>query len=483
MNTLSDFLKNGAGNPPEKSLVIVGVNPIIEEMTANPELFYDMLVCSENNTPAQLKITIIYEGDDENFNQSLFYDKKRSKYKVEFDNLQTLKKILIGGKGKSKKASGFVESILDCFPKTGDNANKIENAKSRLKLFENNRGHKANIILIDDVIWYSITTLDTPTLDMYRKITLESDPALYKQLSDYIDNLLNVNEITGEIEGNIFLSQAQDGDELIQLYDNDSLPRGTGPRKAFYSLDFQRYSIWSFIFNRNGELLLHKRSDTTADNRSLWDKSSGGHKDLRDSSTIITAKRELVEEMFLPEAEYTKYMKSEIGDIVDFGEWNTDKREAKHFVDSFNALNEYDWILLRATDKNEMGEVVPMTIRRKSPRIMHVKDKDKQGKVIKLDNGKPQEHIETWYTRFISDVYLFIAPEGYIDNEQQMNDLLSAAEKAGAASAHKLISIEDLIQDVESKPQDYTDDVVYMCSEKKKILVEFSKAVKFIFRK
>jgi len=478
---LSEFLKNSIGEPPKKRLVIVGVNPIIEEITSNPELFYDMLKCSENDTPPQLKITIIYESDDENFNQSLFYDKERSKSKIEFDKLQTFKKRLTGGRGKSKKAAGFIEAVLDYFPKTEEKKDEIAAAKSRLKLFENNRGHKVNLILIDDVIWYSITTLDIPTLEMYKKITIESDATLYSQLSDYIDNLLNVNKTTGEIEGNIFLSKA--GEELIQLYDNNSFPRGIAPRKAFYSTDFQRYSIWAFIFNRKGELLLHKRSDKTMDNRSLWDKSAGGHVDLTDSSTIITAKRELVEEMFLPEAEYTKYMKAALGDIIDFGEWNINKREDKHFIDSFNGLDYKDWIVFRATDYNENKEVVPMTIRRKSPRKMYVEDRDEQGKVIKLPNGQPKEQVKTKYTRFISDVFMFIAPEGYIDEEQQMNQLLNAAEISGAASAHRLISIEGLFKDVEINPNLYTDDIVYMCSEKKRILIEFSEAVKFIFKK
>lgn len=477
---LSDFLKNSAGNPPTKSLVIIGVNPIIEELTSNPELFYDMLVCSENDAPPQLKITIIYESDDENFNQSLFYDKERSKNKVEFDKLQTLKKRLIGGKGKSKKTAGFIEAVLDCFPKTENSKDKILDAKSRLKLFENNRGHKANIILIDDVIWYSITMLDIPSLDMYKKVTKESDVELYQQFMGYIENILNINKTTGEIEGNIFLSKV--GDELIQLYDNDSIPRGIAPRKAFYSTDFQRYSIWSFIFNRKGELLLHQRSKTTQDNRLLWDKSAGGHVDLRDSSTVITAKRELVEEMFLPEAEYTKYMSADIGDIIDFGEWNLNKREEKYYIDSFNGLDEFDWIVFRATDV-ENRDVVPLTIRRKSPRMMHVKAKDEKGETIKSPDGTPMENTEVWYTRFISDVFLFISPEGYIDTEEQMKNLLNAAEIAGAASAHKLISITDLIIDVEANPSQYTDDIVYMCSEKKKILVEFSEAIKFIFKK
>ena len=471
--TLSELIKNSTGNPPEEKLVIVGVNPIIEELTSNPQLFSDMLICSPN-----LKIIIIYESETENFNQSLFYDKERSKNKIEFDKLQTYRNRLIGGsRGRNKKAAGFIEDVLNHF----QNDNDKKNARGRIQLFQNNRRHGINLIYIDDVIWYSETLLDLPTLDMYRKITNENDTILYNRYVDYIENILNINKVNGKIDGNIFLSKA--GDELIQLYDNNNYPRGIYPRKAFYSTDFQRYSIWAFIFNRKGELLLHKRSDITADNRSLWDKSAGGHVDITDSSTIITAKRELVEEMFLPEAEYTKYMKAALGDIIDFGEWNIDKREEKHFVDTFNGLDSDDWIVFRATDIDEKGEVIPMTIRRKSPRTMYVKDIDEKGEVIKLSDGKAKEHKEIWYTRFMSDVFLFIAPKGYIDDSEHMKDLIEAAEKQGAASAHKLISIDDLIKEVEENPEIFTDDVVHMCSEKKWLLVQFAESIKYIFKK
>ena len=471
---LSELLRNSANNPPERELVIIGVNPIIEELTSDPQLFADMLRCN-----LDLKITIIYESETENFNQSLFYDKERSKNKIEFDKLQTYRKRLIGGsRGRNKeKTAGFVEDVLNCF----QNDNDVKNEKKRIKLLQNNRRHNINLIYADDVIWCSETLLDLPTLDMYRKVT---DENLFHRYVDYIENLLNVNKVTGEIEGNIFLSEASD--ELIQLYDNNNYPRGIYPRKAFYSTDFQRYSVWSFIFNRKGELLLHKRSDRTQDNRSLWDKSAGGHVDITDSSTILTAKRELVEEMFLPEAEYTKYMQAALGDIIDFGEWNTDKREEKHFIDTFKGLDSDDWIVFRATDTNEKGEAIPMTIRRKSPRIMHIKEKDEKGEIIKLPNGKAKERVTTLYTRFMSDVFLFIAPEKYIDDDKQVKKLIEASlasDKQGAASAHRLISIDDLIQEVEENPEKFTDDIVYMCSEKKWLLVQFAESIKYIFKK
>lgn len=364
-----------------------------------------------------------------------------------------------------------------------DDEEKKSEIRGRIQLLQNNLRQFVNIIWADDIIWYCFTTIGLPEISMYRKLTSESDKDLYCQLKTYIDFLLDPSK------GKKYLSKPDD--ELIELYDMKDIPRGIYPRKAFYTNNFQRYSIWAFIFNRKGELLLQQRSPYTADNRLLWDKSAGGHVDLQDSSTIITAKRELVEELFLPEAEFSKYMLADLGDIVDFGEWNIEKRPEKSLRDEFDGLEPADWVVFRAT--NSDGD--PLTVRRKSSRVMHIKDKNENGNLIpEIDeDGKPRqfgngeikykEHTETWQTRFISDVYLFVAPDGYIDTQEQIDDLMGVAEKTGAQSAHKLISIESLIEDVEENPQIYTDDMLYMCSEEKRILVEFAESIKFIFKK
>ena len=57
-----------------------------------------------------------------------------------------------------------------------------------------------------------------------------------------------------------------------------------------------------------------------------------------------------LEELFLPQAEYTKYLKEDIGDIIDYGEWNIRKRPEKFLKKSFEGLDSSDWILFRATD-------------------------------------------------------------------------------------------------------------------------------------
>lgn len=473
-----ELFKNSDGCIAKNELVIVGVNPIVRELTSNPRIVFDMLNVPDNEE--QLKITIIYESESELFNQSLFYSKAITKDKLDYDKLLTYRNRLIGGKKGKKNTAGFVEDVLRiCETECPD---FLENMKKRIVLRQNNLRHFANIILADDVIRYCFTTLDLPTIDMYHIITEESDPQLYNQLKQYIDYLKDGNG------GGRFLSKPDD--ELIELYDLKNMPRGIYPRKAFYTTDFQRYSVWVFIFNRKGELLLQKRSPYTADNRNLWDKSAGGHVDLTDSSTIITAKRELVEELFLPEAEFSNYMSVELGDIVDFGEWDIEKRPANSFRQEFESLAPMDWVIFRAVENGQ-----PMTIQRLSPRLMRIKELDESGKPIPvlddnrfpviLGNGRMQyqEHDEIWYTRFISDVFLVIAPDNYIETQEDIDALMGIAEQRGAQSAHKLISIEDLIDDVVMCPGIYTDDMVYMCSEKKWLLIEFAESIKFIFGK
>jgi len=472
MSDLTVFFNNSEGTKIQNHLIVIGVNPIVQEITNNPQLLFDLL-----NTTS-VKITLIYESETENFNQSLFHINGSKNRSLDFDKLETYRSRLLGGKKGRKNTAGLVEDIL----KFCENSDKKENMRKRIKLLQNNLRQFVNIIWADDVIWYCFTTIGLPELSMYRKITEDSDSKLYKQLEEYINFLLNENI------GGKYLSKPDD--ELIELYDMKDIPRGIYPRKAFYTTNFQRYSVWAFIFNRKGEILLQQRSPYTADNRGLWDKSAGGHVDLLDSSTIITAKRELVEELFLPEAEFSKYMSADLGDIVDFGEWNIEKRPEKSLRDEFDGLEPADWVVFRATDSN--GE--PLTVQRKSPRIMYIKDEeegnfiplvDDKGEICKWSNGKTRykEHTEIWHTRFISDVFLFIAPDGYIDTQEQINELMGAAEKAGAQSSHKLMTVEALIEDVEEHPEQYTDDMSYMCSEEKRLLVEFAESIKFIFNK
>jgi hypothetical protein len=265
-------------------------------------------------------------------------------------------------------------------------------------------------------------------------------------------------------KGGIYLSKPRE--DLIQLYDRNGIPRGIFPRACFYTTEFSRYSIWGFVFNRKGEMLLHQRSMTAKDGRGLWDKSVGGHVDLLDSSTSITAERELVEEMFLPQAEYTKYLRADLGDIMHFGEWNPKKRPERTFRRAFAGLSESDWVMFRAID----AQGNPLTVTRISDRRINETD----------------EKAVTKRTVFRSDVYLFIAPPNYIDSEDQMKKLLGHAEESGAAQSHKLITIEGLrewIAYAEKQGVDretFTDDILFINLQYREMLEGFSEFVKFV---
>ena len=328
--------------------------------------------------------------------------------------------------------------------------------------------------------------MELPSIDNY----LVADGQFKKELERYVAFFKDKD--TQEK----YLSKT--GDELIQLYEEVPIKgktvnvvRGIFPRKAFYTIDYKRYSIWAFIFNRNGQVLLQQRSKFTADNRLLWDKSSGGHVDLGESSTIMTVRREVIEELFLKEAEYTLYVQEKGRDFIDFGEWNTDKRSEYSLSGAFDNLDDNDWVIFRPVDRNGL----PMTIDRSSYRRMHVKDVDENGNYIPVldKDGKPQknekgknvyqEHIENWPTIFISDVYLLISPEGYIDTDEQMNNILSQVEEKGAQSSHRLMNVEDLIKDVEKNSELYTDDMRDMIVHRKWLLIQFANFVKDTFAK
>ena len=425
----------------KSTIRIVGTNSLIPHLEESARFFADLLTLNKN-----LLVTILCESDSENFNQSLCTDNSASPRRLSFANLSVHRDRIIG----TGKRDGLIQEVKT---QVG-NSPQAEDILKRIVVKQVNLRLPVNIIEADGRVWFCVIAHHATDLQSYFEAT---DGSLRTDLLDLLDFYLSPEK------GGIYLSKPRE--ELIQLYDKNGIPRGIFPRACFYTTEFSRYSVWGFVFNRNGELLMHQRSMTAKDGGGLWDKSVGGHVDLLDSSTSMTAERELVEEMFLPQAEYTKYLRADLGDIINFGEWNPKKRPERTFREAFADLTESDWVMFRACDR----EGQPITVTRVSDRRIHENDS-----------------VTMKRTVFRSDIYLFIAPKDYLDSEEQMSKLLGHAEESGAAQAHKLLTIEALrewIRNLEQSGKDretFTDDILFIVLQYRELLEGFAEFVKFV---
>ena len=425
-----------------EELTILGTNSLIPFLETSDKVLANLLKLNKD-----LRINIYYESDSENFTQSLCLDTQFSTNRISYSSLSVHRERIQGHVGLKYSVKNHCEKEQE--ENDFDNRFTISQVNLRLPI---------NVLKIDTKLLYCFVTNELPTIEDYIEVI---DEKLIKKLSDYLDFY------TDKAKGGIYLSEPNK--ELIQLYDEKDYPRGIFPRSCFYTTKYKRYSVWGFVFNRKGELLLHQRSDakTTIDNRGLWDKSIGGHVNILDRSSLQTAKNELIEELFLPNDIDTKHLRADLGHLVNFGDWNIAKRGEMQFKEAFDSLTKNDWIIFGATDDN--GD--PISISRISDRRFHFSE----------DNVKYRKTI------FMSDVYLFIAPEGYVDTHEQMKELVKLSEKTGAASDHKLISIGDLrdwINQEEEKDTEkevFTDDLLYINVVLRPLLEKFSEFVKLIF--
>lgn len=427
----------------QTEVTIVGANALAPNLERSAAFFADLLNVREN-----LRLTILHENDTENFQIATTINASGRSETRSFDFLSSHKNRISGGEHTAGLAREIHAACSE--PETAASVMK------RTVVRQLNLRLPVNIIKVDDQILYSFAIDSMPSLLDYQQAELGT--SFYDQLNSAIQTYTSE-----EREGSLFLSEPRD--ELIWVYDSENCPRGVFPRKSFYTTDFGRYVVWVFVFNRKGQLLLQRRSKTTADNRLLWDKSVGGHVDLNDSSTSITAKRELVEEMYLPEAEFTEYVSADIADIIDFGEWKPSKRPERCFVDSFQSLGPSDWVMFRAT--NHKG--LPLTDRRISERRIH-----SEGRVVVRK------------TIFHSDCYYMIAPKYHLDSQEQVDRALRFATEKGAASEHRLVEISELRAWVKNEERNgtekevFTDDLVHIQAAYSGQLERFSEFVKFI---
>jgi len=243
-------------------------------------------------------------------------------------------------------------------------------------------------IKIDDEIY--ILPLHNPMLGYSHHKLLKPSDIWYQEISSFITGMRS-----SDGQGRYV---AQHGEEMLELFDKDGIPRGIFPRGSFYDSDHAQFVVWGFIFDREGRMLIHQRSETAKDNQGMWDKSVGGHVDFTlERSSNFAAVRELVEELFTDEKPakddeddtYSglEFLKPSFQNSRYLGDWNPGSLGTDYFTQI--ALEEEDstegkepWFYYQVANDLEVN----------SPRLIPEK------------KGGGQKRLKV-----ISDVYVFLA--------------------------------------------------------------------------
>lgn len=271
-----------------RNLLLIGVLP-----HTNPDYWPSAKSALFRRTsPSDVRCSVIAESDTQLFQHSLRSDTKYSKPRVTFTELRFRRDL--------------IQRELDTPERRAHNPFRI----STLPL-------PIYVAQVDDEVWYLPVTGESDRLEHYRKLS-PGDP-WFQLVSRYIERLLDPAEDGRYVAG--------PNDELLELFDQQHIPRGIYPRDCFYDTDHYQYVVWDFVFSRRGELLIHKRKANAKDNQDMWDKSVGGHIDFNaERSSHDAAVRELIEELYTKEqAQQTGHAFSLLsGDkshVYYLGEW------------------------------------------------------------------------------------------------------------------------------------------------------------------
>jgi len=254
------------------------------------------------------------------------------------------------------------------------------------------------------------------------------------------------------------------GDEVLELFDHKRIPRGIYPRRSFYDTDHSQLVVWAFVFDRQGRLLIHRRSDNAQDNQGMWDKSVGGHVEFTDLDTSRAAFREVIEELFIKEPEEVKsdLKKWVVSDeeVVFLGDWRPGRRKWYPFreIRSFNR----EWAYFRLRESEPLY----------SPRTLP------DGTVRRL--------------RVIPDIFFFVAgpqlTDEFLDNLEnstfkliEISELKSTMDKALGGEAVPGFD-ENRFGEVKPVPEFTPDLVRIMTGKLRDVLEEFSQYIKRYIR-
>lgn len=185
------------------------------------------------------------------------------------------------------------------------------------------------MIKIDDVYYANLDPLHCYNIDKYvyignSALDAEEDKNrfyLFEEYVNYFDAFINSKYTTEE-------TQKGNRKEIIYNYRSDHVVIGQMPRDSFYGSENYKLVMWALVFDREGKILIHKRSINAKDNQGMWDKSVGGHIAITDRDTISGASREIAEELYtVEEAEQghsknSSWINTNEDKIIYLGKWN-----------------------------------------------------------------------------------------------------------------------------------------------------------------
>lgn len=350
------------------------------------------------NSSPNFTIDILCESSNTLFKSTFLTDTESSEKRLTFSEL----------KFNQDTAVAIIKSFIS----------EHKELKSRINIEIMHLPIPVSVVVIDKKI-YADLWLDKPASQL---VLIEKRNQWYEKINMYINNYFDTK--IGKKFSSMF------GEELLELYDHNRIPRGIYPRKSFYDTDYSQLVVWGLIFDRSGKLLIHRRADNAKDNQGMWDKSVGGHVDYRlDIDTARGILREVVEELYEDEGNADKniarnYWAVSEKNMVYMGDWRPNKRKHHPFHEIKSLSNE--WAFFRITEPQHVF----------SPRTM------------------PDSSIKR--LRVISDVYLFVATKSLDD---------SALEHL-QNSEYKLIELDELkstidksLASIATKNFDETNDI------------------------
>ncbi len=260
----------------EKEITIIGALNLGIDLNDFAQDFLDLLDKNEESS-----LNILYEFDNQLFSYSLCTDTYYSDPRRSFTDLRFERDLILSLKDSILHRGGYfaedeIDEIAEKIDKNQstdgidmEKYNKSKQISDRIAISQMHLPISLDIAKFDDRI-YILPTLDRIKVAGPYKELSENDPWL-PGIRDYIDNYFD------PLRAGKYSSR--NGAEIIELYDANKAPRGIFPRNCFYDTDYHQFVVWDFIFDRQGNLLIHKRAENAKDNRGMWDKSVGGHVD------------------------------------------------------------------------------------------------------------------------------------------------------------------------------------------------------------